>query len=197
MSRWPPSARQPRPGRYLHALATAQRHYASISIPSEAARADYITRLDRLRDKAADAKIDAWQGIDAEIKQHPAPQDADNKALSALRVGQWESPRHDYLYRADGTWTMLPAEPDITHGAWRIDGNQYFDTAATDPPLASPYTIILISKTDFIFMDREIVFSIRGRNKVPARKRPTRLFNRRDVGRSIASAGSRRPCRPG
>jgi hypothetical protein len=139
LSRWPPSARQPRPGRYLHALATAKRHYASISKPSEAARADYITRLDRLRDKAADAKTDAWQAIDAEIKQHPAPQDADNKALSALRVGQWESPRHDYLYRADGTWTMLPAEPDITQGAWRIDGNQYFDTAATDPPLASPY----------------------------------------------------------
>jgi len=55
------------------------------------------------------------------------------------------SPRHDYLYRADGTWTMLPADPDTTHGTWRIDGNQYFDTAATDPPQTSQYTIILIS----------------------------------------------------
>jgi hypothetical protein len=144
--------------RYLQALAAAKRHYEKIFTPSEAARADYITRLARLRDNAADAKTDAWQAIDAEIKQHPAPKDADSKAFTALRVGQWESPRHDYLYRADGTWTMLPAEPDITHGTWRIDGNQYFDTAATDPPLASQYTIILISKTDFIFTDQEIVF---------------------------------------
>ena len=96
--------------------------------------------------------------VDAEIKQHPAPKDSDSKAFTALRVGQWESPRHDYLYRADGTWTMLPAEPDITHGTWRIDGNQYFETAATDPPLASQYTIILISKRDFVFTDNDVVF---------------------------------------
>jgi len=156
-----PAAAVTRPAtgaRYLQALAAARQHYAKISKPSEAARADYLTHLARLRDKAADANTDAWQEIDAEIKQHPAPKDSDSKAFTALRVGQWESPRHDYLYRADGTWTMLPAEPDITHGTWRIDGNQYFDTAATDPPLASQYTIILISKTDFIFMDREIVF---------------------------------------
>jgi hypothetical protein len=93
---------------------------------------------------------------DAEIKQHPAPNDG--KALSMLLVGKWESPRHDHLYRADGTWTMLPVEPDITHGTWRIEGNQYFDTAAIEPPQTSQYTIILISKRDFVFTDQEIVF---------------------------------------
>jgi hypothetical protein len=111
--------------RYLQALAEAKRDYAKLSKPSEAARADYITRLARLRDKAADANTDAWKAIDAEIKQHPAPKDSeDGKALTALRVGRWEPPRHDYLYRADGTWTMLPAEPDITQDTWRIAGNQ-------------------------------------------------------------------------
>ena len=90
-------------------------------------------------------EIETWQAIDAEIKEHPAPKDSDSKALSRLILGKWESPRHDYLYRADGTWTMLPADPDTTHGTWRIDGNQYFDTAATDPPQTSQYTIILIS----------------------------------------------------
>ena len=67
-------------------------------------------------------------------------------------------PRHDYLYRADGTWTMLPAEEGATHGQWRIEGNQYIDTAATDPPLTSQYTVILITKKDFVFADEEIVF---------------------------------------
>lgn len=141
--------------RYLHALAEAKHDYAKIAKPGEAARADYVTRLARLRDKAADANTDTWQAIDAEIKQHPAPKDSDSKALSALRVGEWESPRHDYLYRAGGTWTMLPAEPDATHGTWRIDGNQCFETVATDPPLASHFTIILLSKTDFIFTDQD------------------------------------------
>jgi hypothetical protein len=66
----------------------------------------YITRLVRLRKGAARRKTDAWQVIDAEIKQHPVPSDSDSKTLSNLLVGKWESPRHDYLYRADGTWTM-------------------------------------------------------------------------------------------
>ncbi len=76
-------------------------------------------------------------------------------ALSALFVGQWSSPRHDYLYRADGTWVMLPADPDSTHGTWRIAGNQYFDTTAVDPAVERQYTIILISKRDFVFSEKD------------------------------------------
>src|SRR5262249_7300918 len=101
-------------------------------------------------------KTDAWQAIDAEIKQHPAPADA--KALSQRLVGEWQSPRHEYLYRADGTWTMLPEDPQTTHGTWRIEGNQYINTAATDPANTIQYTIILITKRDFVFTDGEIVF---------------------------------------
>jgi hypothetical protein len=157
---WPLAARahQPASAPYFHALAQIKRDYGKISHPSEAARSDYITRLLRLRDDAARLKTDAWQAIDAEIRQHPAPNDSDSKTLSRLLVGKWESPRHDYLYRADGTWTMTPVEPDITHGTWRIEGNQYFDTDATDPPQTTQYTIILISKQNFVFTDREVVF---------------------------------------
>jgi hypothetical protein len=78
--------------------------------------------------------------------------------LSSLLVGKWESPRHDYLYRADGTWSMIPEEPDIAHGTWRIEGNRYIDTHASDPPQATQYTIILITKRDFVFTDHEVVF---------------------------------------
>ena len=157
---WPLAARaqQPVGARYLRALGEIKRDYGKISHPSEAARSDYITRLVRLREEAARRKTDAWQAIDAEIKQHPAPSDSNSKALSNLLVGKWESPRHDYLFRADGTWTMLPMEPDTTHGTWRIEGNQYFDTAATDPPKATQYIIILITKRDFVFTDQEVVF---------------------------------------
>jgi hypothetical protein len=157
---WPPIARaqQSTGARYIRALTEIKHDYGKISHPSEQARSDYITRLVRLREEAARLKTDAWQAIDAEIKQHPAPNYTDSKDLASLLIGKWESPRHDYLYRADGTWTMMPVEPDITHGTWRIQGNQYFDTGATEPPETSQYTIILITKQDFVFTDQDVVF---------------------------------------
>jgi len=157
---WPPATRAQQSGdaHYFHAIEDIKRGYGKISHPSEAARADYIARLVRLREQAARLKTETWQTIDAEIKQRPAPADSDSKALSNRLVGKWRSPRHDYLYRADGTWTMLPVEPDITHGTWRIAGNQYFDTAASDPPQTRQYTVILIGRRDFVFTDREVVF---------------------------------------
>jgi hypothetical protein len=127
-------------------------------LPAKQTGRNYITRLIRLREKAVRARTDEWRAIDTEIKRHPAPSDADSKIFSSLLVGQWESPRHDYLYRADGTWTMLPEEKDVTHGRWRIEGNQYFSTAATEPPETSQYTIILITKKDLVLTDQTGVF---------------------------------------
>jgi hypothetical protein len=151
-------ARQPGQDRYLHALQQAKRDYDKLSNPSEAARSDYIIRLVRLRQQAAKQKTDEWQAIDAEMKRHPSPSDADNKKFASFRVGEWETPRHDLLFRPDGTWTMLPAEEGVTQGQWRIEGNQYFETFATEPPETHQYTIILMTKQDFVFTDDEIVF---------------------------------------
>ena len=157
---WPLAARaqQQVGARYVRALEEMKRDYGKISHPSEAARSDYITRLVRLSEQATRTSDYTWQAIDAEIKQHPAPNDSDSKALSSLLVGKWESPRHDYLYRADGTWTMLPVDPDTAHGTWHIEGNQFFYTAATDPPETTQYIVILITKRDFVFTDQELVF---------------------------------------
>jgi hypothetical protein len=158
---WPLAARAQQTDRvrYIRALQEAKRDYEKISKPSEAVRSDYITRLVRMREKAAARlKTDEWQAIDAEVKRHPAPSDSDSKKLSSLLVGKWASPRHDHLYRADGTWTMLPADEHTTHGRWRIEGNQYFHTYAEDPPDTFQYTIILITKKDFVFTDETLVF---------------------------------------
>jgi len=157
---WPLAARaqQPHPTGLAGALEKAKRDYEKISQPGEAARSDYITRLVRMRDKAARLKTDDWQAINAEIKRHPAPNDSDSKTLSGRLAGEWSSPRHDYLYRTDGTWTMLPIEENITHGTWRIEGNQYSSTVATEPPETTQYTIILITKKDFVFTDQTNVF---------------------------------------
>jgi hypothetical protein len=159
---WPFPARAQQSDRMRHVgtLQQATRDYEKVSHPSEAARSDYITRLVQMRDKAARLKkTDEWQAIDAEIKRHPAS--PDSNIFSSLLVGKWRSPRHDYLFRVDGTWTMLPAEVDgmrSTHGNWRIEGNQFFDTAATEPPKTSQYTIVLITGKNFVFSDQTYVF---------------------------------------
>jgi hypothetical protein len=126
---------------------------------TEADRQQYITGLAKLRGTfAQDRKDSDWQAVDTEIRSHPAPKDSDSKALSALLVGKWDSPRHEYAFKKDGTWVMLPEEPEATHGKWRIEGNQYFDTAAVKPPGTTQYTIILLTKKYFIFTNNEVVF---------------------------------------
>ena len=84
--------------RRVSALEEAKRTFEKIYLPSEAERSDYITRLR----KSCRRETDEWQTIDAEIKRHPAADDSDSKILSGRLVGKWASPRHDYLYRADG-----------------------------------------------------------------------------------------------
>ena len=140
-------------------LAAAKKDFAQIAHPDEAARAHYVLSLSALREKLARSNGD-WQAVDAELKKRPAPKDADAKTLTAYRLGRWDSPRHQYLFRKDGTWTMVPAEPDITHGTWKIEGNQYTDTGVTvgGPPSSSRYTIILLTAKEFIFTDGDAVF---------------------------------------
>ena len=131
-------------------LLAAKKEFAAAPHPDEAARQHYITTLARLREKLAKSNGN-WQAVDAELRHHPVPSDADSKALSSLRAGKWKSPRHDYLFRKDGTWTMLPAEPDATRGQWRIEGNRYHEEDRT-------YTLILLTNKDLIFTDGQVVF---------------------------------------
>jgi len=70
-------------------------------------------------------------------------------------IGKWRSPRHDYIYRRDGTWSMLPVEPDTTGGTWRIEGNQHVETNVLG---TFRYTILLLTAKDFVETDGQIVF---------------------------------------
>jgi hypothetical protein len=137
-------------------LQAAQKHFQATAHPGEADRQSYITGLAALRAKFAEAKRTSdWQAVDAEIRRHPTPKDSDSNAFSKILVGQWASPRHEYVFRGDGTWSMLPAEPDATRGRWHIKGNQYFDTVGSD---SRHYTILLLTAHDFIYTDGEVVF---------------------------------------
>src|ERR1700719_354272 len=119
-------------------LEKAKTEYAKAA-QTEAARISYATKLIRMRARFAQANNEQWKAVDAEIMRHPAP--ADSAEFSTFLIGEWASPRHEYVFRSDGTWSMLPAEPDATHGTWRIEGNQYFDKGSGGQ--TTKYTILL------------------------------------------------------
>jgi hypothetical protein len=128
-----------------------QRHFAH----DDSLREKYLNELAKLHWYLVDHSLPGIDAVNAEINRHPVPPTADTKALTKARLGLWHSPRHDYLFRADGTWIMDPSDddPSSTHGTWAIHGNQYFETTATTPETRSAYVIILLDKNTFIFTE--------------------------------------------
>jgi hypothetical protein len=57
-----------------------------------------------------------------------------------LVIGNWDSPRHTYVFRADGTYGVSDEQRD----KWRIDGNEYIDDVSRGP-------IILLDRNYFIY----------------------------------------------
>ena len=123
------------------------------SSQTESTRSRYITKLIHMRQRFAAADNEAWQTVDAEIMRHPAPSDA--AALSRRMVGKWRSPRHDYIYRRNGTWSMLPVEPDTTNGTWHFEGNVQVETNILG---TYRYTTLLLTDEDYICTDGQLVF---------------------------------------
>ncbi|MEI9896124.1 MAG: hypothetical protein WDN28_20230 [Chthoniobacter sp.] len=137
-------------------LAVAKKEFAQIPHPDEAAREHYVLSLLALREKAVHSNGD-WKAVDTELKKHPAPKDADSKALTAYRLGRWDSSRHQLLFNKNGTWSMWPVEPDVTRGAWKIAGNQFLYSPG-DPPPSTKYTIIVLTAKKFVYTDGDMVF---------------------------------------
>jgi hypothetical protein len=143
-------------------LKTIEARYDPAALTKdEALREKYIMELSALRMKIARANEDGWQEVDHEIAQHPAPADGYSRALSIVRLGVWHSPRHDYTYKADGTWKMTDGgsdDPDATHGVWSIKGNRYTDYVPGAESDTQTYTLILADKENFIFTDGTHLF---------------------------------------
>jgi hypothetical protein len=138
-------------------LKAIEAKYDLATIDSHEAKRDkYIMELAALHWHLVRHDLPGIDAVDFEINRHPMPATADSKKLTKLRVGTWQSPRHDYLYRADGTWTMDPDAgiPDSTHGTWSIHGNQYTDAfTGAVPAETTTYTIILLTDSTFIFAE--------------------------------------------
>ena len=60
--------------------------------------------------------------------------DKSDKELARLMVGIWRSPRHTYVYAADGRWWNADSykwldKPEGAHGRWRIENQQLVEDA--------------------------------------------------------------------
>jgi hypothetical protein len=92
------------------------------------------------------------QTLLTELKQHPAPKDADSKKLSAFMPGEWHTTRHEFLYKKNGTFVMLPEEKDAERGKWRIEGNQLVQT---EGDAEVRYTIVLLNADYLVYGDKD------------------------------------------
>jgi hypothetical protein len=134
-------------------LATIQSHHLNLSDEHE--REKYVLDLLSLRSKLVTGNTEDWQAVDREIVRHPAPSDSNTEAFIKVRIGHWRSPRHDYFYRANGTWIMLPSPPCTTSGTWTIKGNQESETVAGT---TTSYTIILLDAKNSVLASGDVIF---------------------------------------
>lgn len=148
-------------------LRDLRREYDALRQPAEADRARYITRLVRLRESFTRGEAEKMFAIDAEVRRHPMPATVAIQALVARVLGRWQSPRHAYFFRRDGSWTS-DEDTNEPLGGWRIEGNKFFQNY-TDEPADKGSTIILLNDDDFVVAAPDHVFYLRRGTTYPWR----------------------------
>lgn len=100
----------------------------------------------------------------------------DDATLSRLLVGKWQGPRHEIVYRADGTWILDPPdEGDNTRGKWRIEHGRLIETwRFSDESSDSTSTEEIIELTEKIFKSR--IISQEGPGKPEGQVLPSEIF---------------------
>jgi hypothetical protein len=100
----------------------------------------------------------------------------DDATLSRLLVGTWQGPRHQTVYRADGTWVLDPPdEGDNTRGKWRIEHGKLIETwRFSDESSDSTSTEEIIELSEKIFRSR--IISQEGPGKPEGQVLPSEIF---------------------
>ncbi len=100
----------------------------------------------------------------------------DDATLTRLLVGTWQSPRHQTVYRADGTWVLDPPdEGDNARGKWRIVHGKLIETwrfsgESSDSTSAEE----IVDLTEKIFKSR--ILSQEGPGKPEGQVLPSQIF---------------------
>jgi len=141
-------------------VAAAKQEYERVKgTGGEAARLTYVTKLagmfaKSLREymQSGKRKDDAALGmINTEWMSNPMPATSDGKALSKTIVGDWDSPRRTYRFKANGSYGTVEDKQENMQGRWRIKGNQLIEDD-------SPSTIILLTREYMVFSSNGMAF---------------------------------------
>ena len=100
----------------------------------------------------------------------------DDATLSPLLVGTWQGPRHQTVYRADGTWMLDPPDEGAnTRGKWRIEHGKLIETwRFNDASSDSTSTEEIIELTEKTFKSR--IISQEGPGKPEGQILPSEIF---------------------
>ena len=100
----------------------------------------------------------------------------DDATLSRLLIGTWQGPRHQTVYRADGTWMLDPPnEGDNTRGKWRIEHGKLIETwRFSDESSDSTSTEEIIELNAYTFKSR--IISHEGPGKPEGQVLPGEIF---------------------
>jgi hypothetical protein len=144
-----------------HDFAAARQQYEQGAVHDENARAQYVRSLAQIVDRRLkeywktgkhESDQPDSQIIDAELKNHPVPRNADARKLFQLMVGQWQSPRRIYTFRRDG---KCGVEDGPVNEPWRISNNELVQGKGIS---AMHSTIILLDQDYLIYTDKGNVF---------------------------------------
>jgi tetratricopeptide (TPR) repeat protein len=164
-------------------LKAAKTEYDTSS-RDEAARIRYVTKLAgmlgkgmqywwRTHDKMGGPNLD---GVEEELIKHPMPRNVDSRKLTPLLIGKWASPRHVYVFRADGTYGVADEQRD----KWRIDRNEYIDDVSRGP-------IILLDRNYFIYAEGEGVAFYMRANDSEAERNQSANTNTQNAAEEVNS----------
>jgi hypothetical protein len=142
-------------------IALKSKFEASPGRDTEAGRLGYINSLMPLDIEYMSQWIFSRKGKGAldfirhEIQQHPSPKNY--RPSPKLLLGDWQSPRHETRFTADGKWIMLPE--GATHGRWKISNNKFFQNhERNEDKFESASMIYLLNQDYFVFGDSKNVF---------------------------------------
>ena len=164
-------------------LKAAKAEYDASS-HDEVARVRYATKLADLADQltplilhnpdvaAKEAAAGKAGAINEELRKLPMSPKVDSNKLRQSLIGKWESPRHVYVFRTDGTYGV--ADGDRTK--WRIDGNEFIDDFSRGP-------IILLDDNYFIYgCGGTVTFYTRHKDLIKSNKPSDVALRERIVG---------------
>jgi hypothetical protein len=136
-------------------LEQARLKYTETAIKNEeTARLAYTNRLAEILSELVDRHAvtgkyehrEYWDSVFKELKSHPFPDSCNSKYLSKAIIGEWQSPRRTYNYRANGVVIS-----DASEGKWRIEKNILTSKDET-------YTLLVLNDDYLIFTAGDAVF---------------------------------------